>query len=66
VDLIVQEQILAAIRRLGGEPFTCSAAEAGYVTDDPDEPSRKLIRQVLGAGSEYERSMVSLRLLAGR
>jgi DNA invertase Pin-like site-specific DNA recombinase len=65
-DLIVQEQILAEIRRLGGEPFSCSPAEAGYVTDDPDDPSRKLIRQVLGAVSEYERSMVALRLRSGR
>ena len=36
------------------------------MTDDPDDPSRRLIRQVLGAVSEYERSMISLRLRAGR
>jgi DNA invertase Pin-like site-specific DNA recombinase len=65
-DLIVQEQILSEVRRLKGEVFSCSAAEAGYLTDDPDDPSRKLIRQVLGAVSEYERSMVALRLRSGR
>ena len=46
--------------------FTTSAGEAGYLTDDPDDPSRRLIRQVLGAVSEYERSMIALRLRAGR
>lgn len=65
-DLIVQEQILAETRRLGGDVFSCSPAEAGYLADDPDDPSRKLIRQVLGAVSEYERSMVALRLRMGR
>ncbi len=65
-DLVLQEQLLAEIRRQGGELFTTSAAEAGYLSDDPDDPSRRLIRMVLGAVSEYERSMISLRLRAGR
>jgi DNA invertase Pin-like site-specific DNA recombinase len=65
-DLIVQETVLAEIRRLGGEVFSTSPAEASYLTDDPDDPSRKMIRQVLGAVAEYERSMVVLRLRNGR
>lgn len=65
-DLILQEQLLADIRRMGGEVFSTSAAEGGYLADDPDDPSRRLIRQVLGAVSEYERSMISLRLKAGQ
>ncbi len=65
-DLIVQEQVLAEVRRLGGLVESTSAAEAGYLRDDPEDPSRKFIRQVLGGVSEYERSMVSLRLRAGR
>jgi DNA invertase Pin-like site-specific DNA recombinase len=65
-DLVVQEQILAEVRRLGGEPFSTSGAEAGFLADDPEDPSRKLIRHVLGAVSEYERSMVALRLRSGR
>lgn len=65
-DLIVQETLLAEVRRLGGEVYSTSAAEAGYLTDDPDDPSRKLIRQVLGAVAEYERSMIALRLRSGR
>ena len=65
-DLIIQETLLAEVRRLGGEVYSSSVAEAGYLNDDPDDPSRKLIRQVLGAVSEYERSMINLRLRAGR
>ncbi len=65
-DLVLQEQLLADVRRMGAELFSTSAAEAGYLTDDPDDPSRKLIRQVLGAVNEYERAMISLRLRSGR
>ena len=65
-DLIIQETLLAEVKRLGGEVFSTSAAEAGYLADDPDDPSRKLIRQVLGAVAEYERSMIALRLRSGR
>jgi DNA invertase Pin-like site-specific DNA recombinase len=65
-DLIVQETVLAEIRRVGGQVFSTSPAEASYLTDDPDDPSRKMIRQVLGAVAEYERSMVVLRLRNGR
>ena len=65
-DLIVQESLLAEFRRLGAQAFTTSAAEAGYLADDPTDPSRKLIRQVLGAVAEYERAMTALRLRAAR
>jgi DNA invertase Pin-like site-specific DNA recombinase len=65
-DLVLQEQLLAEVRRLGGQVFTASAGEAGYLEDDPDDPSRRLIRQVLGAVAEYERSMIALRLRSGR
>lgn len=65
-DLMIQEQVLAEVWRLGGTMNSTSAAEASYLTDDPDDPSRKLIRQVLGAVAEYEKSMITLRLKAGR
>lgn len=65
-DLILQEQLLAEVRRLGGTTYSTSAGEQGYLEDDPSDPSRKLIRQVLGAVSEYERSMIALRLASGR
>lgn len=65
-DLIVQETLLAEVKRLGGTLFSTVNSEAAYLVDDPDDPSRKLIRQVLGAVSEYERSMIALRLRSGR
>jgi DNA invertase Pin-like site-specific DNA recombinase len=65
-DLVLQEQLLADVRRIGADVFSTSSAEASYLTDDPDDPSRKLIRQVLGAVNEYERAMIALRLRSGR
>lgn len=65
-DLIVQETVLAEVWRLGGQVFSTFPSEAGYLSDDPDDPSRKLIRQMLGAVAEYEKAMVALRLRMGR
>jgi len=64
--MVLQESLLAEIKRMGAQPFTTSAGEQAYLTDDPDDPSRKLIRQILGAVNEYERSMITLRLRTGR
>jgi DNA invertase Pin-like site-specific DNA recombinase len=65
-DLILQEQLLAELRRGKWAVFSTSGSEAAYLQDDPGDPSRKLIRQVLGAVAEYERSMITLRLRSGR
>jgi DNA invertase Pin-like site-specific DNA recombinase len=65
-DLIIQEQLLAEARQQGWAVFSTSTGEAAYLEDDPGDPSRKMIRQVLGAVAEYERSMIALRLRSGR
>jgi DNA invertase Pin-like site-specific DNA recombinase len=65
-DLVLQEQLLAEVRRMSRTVCTTSAGEAGYLADDPNDPSRRLIRQILGAVNEYERHMIRLRLGAGR
>jgi DNA invertase Pin-like site-specific DNA recombinase len=65
-DLIVQETLIAEVRKIGGQLFTTAAGEAAHLADDPDDPSRKLIRQVLGAVNEYERSMIVLWMKSGR
>lgn len=65
-DLIVQETLLAELRRMGAHVFSTSAAEAEFLEDDPDDPARRMIRQVLGAVAEYERAMIALRLRSGR
>src|SRR5215217_6107755 len=63
-DLVMQEQLLAEVWK-SGELFSTAGGEAN-LHDDPDDPSRRLIRQVLGAVSEYERAMIVLRLKRGR
>jgi DNA invertase Pin-like site-specific DNA recombinase len=65
-DLVLQETLLAEVRRIGGQVYSTAGGEADYLADDPNDPSRRLIRQILGAVSEYERSMISLRLRSGR
>lgn len=65
-DLVLQEQLLIEIRRVGGDLYSTSGGEASCLVNDDADPSRALIRQVLGAVSEYERSMIRLRLASGR
>jgi DNA invertase Pin-like site-specific DNA recombinase len=52
-DLVLQEQLLAEVWR-SGELFSTAGGEAN-LHGDPEDPSRRLLRQVLGAVSEYER-----------
>jgi DNA invertase Pin-like site-specific DNA recombinase len=65
-DLVLQEQLLREFRRLGADLYSTSEAENAYLVDDPKDPSRKMIRQILGVVSEYERSMIALRLRSAR
>lgn len=65
-DLIVQEQILADVWRRGRSVHSTADSESACLSDDPSDPSRKLVRQVLGAVSEYERAMIRLRMQSGR
>lgn len=60
-DLMVQETILAEFRKQGFEVI--SVAEPDLCSDDP---SRTLVRQVFGAISQYERSMIVSKLRAAR
>jgi DNA invertase Pin-like site-specific DNA recombinase len=60
-DLMVQETIIGDLRKNGFELL--SVAEPDLCSDDP---SRKLVRQVFGAISEYERSMIVLKLRGAR
>lgn len=67
-DLVLQEQLLAEVWRMGGRVFSTSPSEDAYL--DPEgaegDPSRGLIRRILGAVSQYEREMIRLRLRAGK
>jgi DNA invertase Pin-like site-specific DNA recombinase len=62
--LTVQEATLAFMWRSGAEVFT---ADAGQVLrDDPDDPMRTALRQVVGVFAELDRRMVVKRLRDGR
>jgi len=63
-DLMVSEVILAEFRKLGVKVI---AAESGTdLTVSDDDPTRKLIRQVLGAVAEFEKSVIVSKLRAAR
>lgn len=65
-DLLLQETLLGTIWRKGAAIVSCSPAEAEHLADDPADPSRRLVRQIMGAVAEYERGMIRARTLAGR
>jgi DNA invertase Pin-like site-specific DNA recombinase len=64
-DLVLQEQLLAELRRAGGELHSTSPAEDLHLVDDDADPTRRLVRQVLGAVAEHERAVIRLRMAAG-
>lgn len=64
-DLIEQEQALREITRCDSRLFSCSGEEQ-RVIEDPDDPQRTLIRQVLGAVNQYDRTQTVRRMQAGR
>jgi len=60
-DLMVQETLIGDLRKNGFELI--SASEPDLCSDDP---SRKLIRQILGGVAEYDRAMIVAKLKAAR
>ena len=60
-DLIVQETILAAWQKAGAQVFSVEEADLGG-----EDPSRVLIRQIMGAINQYAKAMIVLRLRAGK
>lgn len=63
-DLMVSEVILGQFRDLG--VAVIAADGAGELTVGDDDPTRKLIRQVLGAVAEFDKSVTVLKLRAAR
>jgi DNA invertase Pin-like site-specific DNA recombinase len=63
-DLMVSEVILQQLTTVG---CTVIAADSGTdLTADTDDPTRRLIRQVLGAVAEFDRRVTVLKLRAAR
>lgn len=65
-DLVLNEWVRAEIVRAGGELRSVSSHEDIYLRHDPDDPTGTLVRQILGAIAQYERSMIRLRMQAGK
>jgi DNA invertase Pin-like site-specific DNA recombinase len=63
-DLMVGEVLLAEFRKLG---VTVIAADSGTdLTAGDNDPTRVLIRQVLGAVAQFEKSVIVAKLRAAR
>ena len=60
-DLMIQEHLIEDFRKQGFELI--SANEPDLCSDDP---SRKLMRQIMGAIADYDRTMIVLKLRAAR
>lgn len=61
-DLMVQEVILAEFAKIGARILTADGADL----TSSDDPTRRLIRQVLGAVAEFEKNVLVLKLRAAR
>lgn len=64
-DLIVSEIMMRELRTRGLKLFAVDQGAVDLATNDVD-PSRKLIRQILSAVSEYEKSALVLKLRGSR
>jgi DNA invertase Pin-like site-specific DNA recombinase len=62
--LTVQEAALAVVWRAGGRVFTADSGEV--LADDPDDPMRTALRQVVGVFAELDRRITVKRLRDGR
>jgi DNA invertase Pin-like site-specific DNA recombinase len=65
-DLVLQEQLLAELHRRGKQLASVDATEHASLTYSPDDPTRALVRRMLGSIAQYEREVIRLRLMAGR
>jgi len=65
-DLVLQEQLLAELHRRGKDLASVDPTEHASLTYSPDDPTRALVRRMLGSIAQYEREVIRLRLMAGR
>jgi DNA invertase Pin-like site-specific DNA recombinase len=60
-DLLLQETLMARMRQAGAEVISVSEPDM-----DSDDPTRVLVRQVLGSISQFERALIRGRMMAGK
>lgn len=60
-DLLLQETMLVRLRAVGATVLSVSEPDV-----DSDDATRVLIRQVLGAVSQFERALIRSRMAAGK
>jgi DNA invertase Pin-like site-specific DNA recombinase len=65
-ELHVQEAALAQAWAIGDRVEIVEAVEGAIKRDDPEDPHRTFLRQVLGAAAQLERGLVAARLQGGR
>jgi DNA invertase Pin-like site-specific DNA recombinase len=65
-ELHVQEAALARLWGAGEDRRVFEAVEGEVKRDDPDDPHRRFLRQVMGAAAELERGLIRARLSRGR
>jgi DNA invertase Pin-like site-specific DNA recombinase len=65
-DVLVQELLLRNTRRFGGVVMSARESENELLSGESKDPSRRLIRTILGAISEYDREMIADRLESAR
>lgn len=63
-ELTVQEAALAHVWRLGKRVWSCDVGEVAE--DDPDDPMRTAMRQMVGVFAQLERGMIRARMRSGR
>ncbi|MFV9634846.1 recombinase family protein [Mycobacterium neumannii] len=65
-DVMIQELLLRRLSEFGGVVLSARDGENDMLIGTSNDPSRKMIRTILGAISEYDREMTVERLAAAR
>jgi DNA invertase Pin-like site-specific DNA recombinase len=65
-DVIVQELLLSECAKLKIQVFSADQGDAADIASDGIDPTRKMIRQILGVLAEWERTVTVMKLRAAR
>jgi DNA invertase Pin-like site-specific DNA recombinase len=65
-DLMVQEFIISELKKRNIKLFAADSGSAVDICDDASDPTRKLIRQILGALAEWEKCCIVKKLASAR